>query len=91
MPRRVIVKPLEQVDVTKMIGYARRRLYEKGRTAGANKTSYGIGYYYRMASLKPRKDKGIICHKCRLFILLGESFARKTSGGNHTMSHALGS
>ena len=40
MPRRVIVKPLEQTDVTRMIGSARRHLYEKGRTAAANETSY---------------------------------------------------
>jgi hypothetical protein len=64
-----------------MIGYARKQLYGKGRTAGANENSYGLGYYYRMASLKPGKDKGVICHKCRSFILLGESFARKASGG----------
>lgn len=81
MPRQVIVKPLEQIDVTRMIGNASRHLYEKGRTAGANENSYGLGYYYRMASLKPRKDKCVICHKCRSFILLGESFARKASGG----------
>lgn len=81
MPRRVIVKPLEQIDVTRMIGNARKQLYGKGRTAAANETSYGLGYYFRMASLQPRTDKGIVCHKCRSFIWLGETFARKASGG----------
>jgi hypothetical protein len=28
-------------------GYARKQLYGKGRTAAANETSYGLGYYYR--------------------------------------------
>lgn len=81
MPRRVIVKPLQQIDVTRMIGHARNQLYGKGRTAAANATSYGLGYHYRMASLNPRTAKGIPCHKCRLVIELGEPFARKASGG----------
>jgi hypothetical protein len=81
MPRKVIVKPLEQVDVKRMIGYARKHLYDKGRTAAANETSYGLGYYYSIASLEPRTAKGILCHKCRSLVLLGESFARKSSGG----------
>lgn len=81
MSRRVKVKPLEQIDVTRMIGNARKHLYEKGRTAAASETSYGLGYYFRMASLEPRTDKGIVCHKCRSFIWLGEPFARKICGG----------
>ena len=91
MPRQVIVKPLEQIDVTRMIGNASRHLYEKGRTAGANENSYGLGYYYRMASLKPRKDKCVICHKCRSFILLGNRLPGRPVGENHTMSCALSS
>jgi hypothetical protein len=81
MSRPVIVKPLQQTDIKRMVGYARMQLYGKGRTAGANETSYGLGFYYRMASLEPSTDKGIPCHKCRSFILLGELFARKVSGG----------
>jgi hypothetical protein len=81
MSRRVIVMPLQQIDITRMIGYARKQLYGKGRTADADETSYGLSYYYRMASLEPRTDKGIPCHKCRTFISLGELFARKTHGG----------
>ena len=91
MSRPVIVKPLQQIDMTKMIGYARKQLYEKGRTAAANENSYGLGYYYRMASLEARTDKGIPCQKCRSFISLGEPFAKKTCGGNHTMSRAQSS
>jgi hypothetical protein len=47
MSRMVIVKPLQQTDIKRMIGYARKQLYGKGRTAAANETSYGLGYYYR--------------------------------------------
>ena len=81
MSRRVIVKSLQQIDMKKLIGCARKQLYGKGRTAAANENSYGLGYYYRMASLEPRTDKGIPCHKCRSFISLGEPFARKVCGG----------
>jgi hypothetical protein len=49
MPRKVIVKPLEQVDVKRMIGYARKNLLIRERTAAANETSYGLGYYYSIA------------------------------------------
>jgi hypothetical protein len=79
MPRRVIVKPLEQIDVTRMIIGARKHFYEKERAV--NQTSFGLGYYRRIASLEPRTGKGILCHKCRSFISLGESFAKKSSRG----------
>jgi hypothetical protein len=75
MPRRVIVKLLEQIDVTRMILGARKHLYEK------EQTSFGLGYYSRIASLEPRTGEGILCHKCRSFISLGESFAKKSSRG----------
>jgi hypothetical protein len=79
MPRRVIVKPLEQIDVTRMILNARKHLYEKERAI--NQTSFGLGYYHLIALLEPRTGEGILCHKCRSFIWLGESFAKKSSRG----------
>jgi hypothetical protein len=79
MPRRIIVKSLEQIDVTRMILTARKHLYEKERVV--NQTSFGLGYYRRIASLEPRTGEGILCHKCRLAIELGESFAKKSSRG----------
>lgn len=69
MPRRVIVKPLEQIDVTRMILGARKHLYEKERAV--SQTSFGLGYYHMIASLEPRTSEGILCHKCRSFITLG--------------------
>jgi len=41
MPRRLIVKPLEQIDVTRMILGARRHVYETERAV--NQTSSGLG------------------------------------------------
>jgi hypothetical protein len=75
MARRVIVKPLEEIDVTRMILNARRREDD------FNQTSSGIGYYHRIALLQPRAGVGILCYKCRLVIELGKSFAKKSSRG----------
>ena len=74
MPRRVIVKPLEEIDVTRMILNARKR-------EDNIQTSFGLGYYRKIALLQPRTGEGILCHKCRLVIELGESFAKKSSRG----------
>ena len=75
MPRRVIVKPLEEIDVTRMILNARKR------DDNINQTSFGLGYYRKIELLQPRTGEGILCHKCRLVIELGESFAKKSSRG----------
>lgn len=42
MPRRVIVKPLKEIDVTRMILNARKHLYEK--EFAVNQTSFGLGW-----------------------------------------------
>jgi hypothetical protein len=62
-----------------MIIGARKHLYEMERAV--NQTSFGLGYYRRIASLEPRTGEGILCHECRSFISLGESFAKKSSRG----------
>lgn len=62
-----------------MILGARKHVYEKERAL--NQTSFGLGYYRRIASLEPRTGEGILCLKCRSFISLGESFAKKSSRG----------
>src|ERR671918_1125744 len=86
MPRRVIVKPLEQIDVTRMILNARKL------EDNINQTSYGLGHYHRVALLQPRMGEGILCHKCRLVIELGESFAKKSrTEESRTISNALNS
>jgi hypothetical protein len=79
MPRRVIIKPLKEIDVSRMILNARKHLYEK--EFAVNQTSFGLGYYRRIASLELRTGEGILCHKCRLVIELGESFVKKSSRG----------
>lgn len=79
MPRRVVVRPLEQIDVTRMILNARKHLNE--RHQGIVRDTKNLGYYRRIAILQPRTSKGILCHKCRLIINLGEAFAKKSSRG----------
>ena len=69
------MKPLEEIDVTRMILNARKR-------EDNIQTSFGLGHYHRVALLQPRTGEGILCHKCRLVIDLGESFAKKSSRGN---------
>ena len=68
------MKPLEEIDVTRMILNARKR-------EDNIQTSFGLGYYRKIALLQPRTGEGILCHKCRLVIELGESFAKKSSRG----------
>ncbi|MPZ08003.1 MAG: hypothetical protein GEU26_16570 [Nitrososphaeraceae archaeon] len=80
MPRLVIIKPLEQIDVTRMILNARKRLFESERGVSHTK-NFGFGYYHRIASLEPKNSKGVLCHNCRSIIRLGESFAKKSSKG----------
>jgi hypothetical protein len=79
MPRRVIVKPLEQIDVARMILNARKHLSDREHN-NVDKTK-NLGYYRRIASLEPKTVKGILCHKCRSIINLGESFAKKSTRG----------
>jgi hypothetical protein len=84
MPRLVIIKPLEQMDVTRMILNARRRLYLGGQGISHTKNlgfGFGSGYYRKVASLEPKTSTGVWCHKCRSMINLGESFAKKSTRG----------
>ena len=84
MPRRVITKPLEQIDVTRMILSARKRLYLGEQDVGHTK-NLGFGfssvYYRKVASLEPKTSTGVWCHKCRSMINLGDSFAKKSTRG----------
>jgi hypothetical protein len=84
MPRLVIIKPLEQMDVTRMILSACERLYlgEQGVSRTKNLGfGFGSGYYRKVASLEPKTSIGVWCHKCRSMINLGESFAKKSTRG----------
>lgn len=84
MPRLVIIKPLEQMDVTRMILSARKRLYlgEQGVSHTKNLGfGFGSGYYRKVASLELKTSTGVWCHKCRSMINLGESFAKKSTRG----------
>ena len=84
MPRLVIIKPLEQMDVTRMILSARKRLYPGEQGVSHTKNlgfGFGSGYYRKVASLEPKTSTGVWCHKCRSMINLGESFAKKSTRG----------
>jgi hypothetical protein len=79
MSRQVIIKTLEQLDVTRMILYARKRLDKSDRST--TDQAFGFGYYRQMALLEPRRSNGICCHRCRGIIAIGEPFAKKNQGG----------
>lgn len=89
MPRRVIVKPLEQIDVTRMVLTARKHLYEKERAV--NQTSFGLGYYRRMASLDQGRVK-VYCVISVAWLLNWVShLPRKAAEESRIISLALGS
>ncbi|MGH9926599.1 MAG: hypothetical protein ACRD5B_14605 [Nitrososphaeraceae archaeon] len=77
MTMTITVRPLEKVDVTRIVLRARQRLEDNRSKI---KSILDLRYYCMQALLELHNSNGIYCHRCRHTINLGELFAKKNQG-----------